>query len=162
VEKDPTSRIVDGVEIFTLRTYDKADLTELYRMEWSSESSGGVQVWSYVDSRESPDGAVLLFDPPLAVADASMEVGDQVKTTTGGYSFTSSFEGNVDCPNHWVTDAWECVHILLEDGDGDSNTGPAFAGDWYLAADWGPSRFVPTGFTQPWVLTRAEWSADEE
>jgi hypothetical protein len=59
-----------------------------------------------------------------------------------------------------VTEPWECLHFSISDGVDDASSAP-FVGDWWLAADWGTSRFQPAGYSTPWILSEAVWSPED-
>lgn len=140
-----------GTEVVTLeyRKEDTGDL--LYTVDWSSDSAGGILIYGY----EEQGGASVTFDTPVQVAEYKMMGDDQVVTQTNGMTFTSTMIGIEDCTNLWSSDTWECLHMELDDGDGDNLAGPPFAGDWLMAGSWGASRFQPTGWQAEWVLTNA-------
>lgn len=129
----------------------------LYSVVWSSDSRDGILIHGY-----TMDDQVVNYDPPVVVADYQMSTGDSVETSAGGMTFTSTLQGLEDCPNGWIPEkeTWECLHFVLDDGDGDSSAGPPFAGEYWMAPSWGISRFVPTGYTTPWVLAHADWDGD--
>jgi len=123
----------------------------LYSIDWSSDSAAGIVVYGYsVQGAES-----VTYDQPVQFADYQMATGDTVTTDTNGTSFTATMVGMESCTNLWTSETWDCVHMNLDDGDGDDSAGPPFAGDWWLAGSWGASSFQNSGATAPWVLTLA-------
>lgn len=142
-----SSRVVQGTEIALLeyRRSDTADL--LFSVEWSSDAGGGILVHSF----EVQGGASETFDTPVQFAEFQMRSGESVTTQTNGYTFTATMVGVENCPNLWVSDVWECLHFQLDDG----GAGVPFAGDWWGAGSWGPSRMRIDGWTDTWVLTNA-------
>lgn len=150
VEKVSTAE-QGGTQIATLeyRKEDTGDL--LYSVQWSSDSAGGILIHGY----EVQGGDSVDFDAPVQFADYRMIGGDTVETQTNGMNFASTLVGLESCPNLWTTEEWECLHMSLDDGDGDDMAGPPFAGDWWIAGSWGASRFQPTGWNADWVLTNA-------
>ena len=151
VEKVPQTIRNGSTEIVTLEYYndDTGDL--LYSVDWSSDASNGIQVWGYSDELS---GDSVAYDPPVQIAERTMLTGDSVDTDTDDRTFTSTFEGIEDCENDWRAD-WTCATITIDDGDGDDMNGPPFAGQWWMATSYGASRFVPTGYTDAWVLASA-------
>jgi hypothetical protein len=160
VEKDPNTSETDDYEIITLNYRVDDPETNLFAIDWSSDSIKGVLIHGFVDY-ETGDSSD--FDPPLVFGEYQMVPGAEVSTETGGRTWTSTFESVEECPNHWVTtdeDTWECLKFTLDDGDGDDLSGPPFAGSWWIAPRYGTSRFIPTGYDDAWVLTKATWTSD--
>jgi hypothetical protein len=133
---------------------DPAEL--LYSIDWSSDSSNGIQVHGY----SVEDGDAVTFDTPVSMSDYRMVPGDMVETVTNGVTYTAELVGVESCANDWVTDPWECLHFSISDGVDDASSAP-FVGDWWLAADWGTSRFQPAGYSTPWILSEAVWSPED-
>jgi len=134
---------------------DPAEL--LYSIDWSSDSSKGIAIHGY----SVEDGDTVAFETPVALSEYRMVSGDLVETTTDGITYVSELVGVELCENDWVTDPWECLHFNISDGVDDSTSAP-FVGDWWLAADWGTSRFQPAGYSTPWILSEALWSPDDD
>lgn len=156
VEKIPETVQDGSTEIVTLEYSEKGgDL--LYAVDWSSESGSGVLIHGYRDERT---GASVSYDPPVTFGERDMVTGDVVETETNEGTFTSTLEAKTACPNLWRDD-WECLQFTLDDGDGDDDAGPPFAGSWWIATSYGASRFIPTGYTTPWLLASATFSAEE-
>lgn len=133
---------------------DPAEL--LYSIDWSSDSSNGIQIHGY----SVEDGDAVNFDTPVSMSDYRMVPGDIVETVTNGVTFTAELVGVESCENDWVTEPWECLHFSISDGVDDASSAP-FVGDWWLAADWGTSRFQPAGYSTPWILSEAVWSPED-
>ena len=133
---------------------DPAEL--LYSIDWSSDSSNGIQVHGY----SVEDGDAVTFDTPVSMSDYRMVPGDMVETVTNGITYTAELVGVESCANDWGTDPWECLHFSISDGVDDASSAP-FVGDWWLAADWGTSRFQPAGYSTPWILSEAVWSPED-
>ncbi len=151
--------IYDGsTEIVTLEHYNDETGDLLYSVDWSSDSSTGIKVWGYSDE---VTGDSVRYDPPVQVAEKDMLTNDSTETETDGRTFVSTFLGIQECSNDWRAD-WDCAAIVIDDGDGDDLSGPPFAGEWWMATSWGTSRFIPTGYTDAWVLASASFddSAD--
>lgn len=157
VEKVSQTLRKGSTEVVTLEYYNDETGDLLYTIDWSSDSSDGVQVWGYSDEAT---GDSVSYDPPVGISNRYMNTGEFAETTTDGRTFTSTFEGVESCPNDWRTD-WECVHMSVDDGDDDDTTGPPFAGDWWLATSYGASRFVTTGYTDAWVLYTATFESGD-
>ena len=137
--------------------YGVLDPSELlYSIDWSSDSSFGIVVHGY----SIEDGASLTFETPVLFADDQMIPGDIVETTTDGLTYTAELVGVEACANDWVTDPWDCLHFSISDGVDDATSAP-FVGEWWLAADWGASRFQPAAYDTPWVLSEALWAPEE-
>ncbi len=148
---------IDNKLIVTLE-YAKEDPAEyLYSVKWSSDSADGIQIHDWEE-----DGAWVGPDEPVQLTDYQMAPGDFVESSGGGYDFTTTFTGVETCPNHWISEenTWDCLVFEIDDGDGDDLAGAPFAGTWWLAKGWGASRFVPTGYDEPWVLADGDWTSD--
>ncbi len=151
--------ILDGsTEIVTLEHYNDETGDLLYSVDWSSDSSTGIQIWGFSDEQT---GESARYDPPVQVADKTMLTNESTETETDGRTFVSTFLGLQECSNDWRSD-WECAAIEIDDGDGDDNAGPPFAGTWWMATSWGTSRFIPTGYTDAWVLASATFDDTAE
>lgn len=125
-----------------------------YSIKWSSDSTNGVLVHGV--KVEGQDTDWQTFDTPVELG-KNVVKGDQTTTETNGTTFTSTFVGVEDCPNNWVTDTWQCLHITIDD----EGAGYPFSGDYWLAASWGPSRFTPTGQSNPWVLAKGDFTPED-
>lgn len=148
---------VGNTQVVTI-DYGVLDPSELlYSIDWSADSVGGIQVHGY----SVEDGGAVSFETPVVFAEHRMIPGDIVETTTDGLTYTAELVGVETCENDWVTDPWDCLHFNISDGV-DSESSAPFVGDWWLAADWGPSRFQPVSYDTPWILSEALWSPDEE
>jgi len=161
VEEGGTSS-VNNTDVITL-DYSVRDPKELlFSISWSSDASDGILIHGYsVEPAEEGDSLVSeTFDTPLVVAEYRMVPGDTIPTTAGGVDYISTLVGVEDCPNNWVPD-WECLHFNISDGTDDASSAP-FVGDWWFAADWGPSRFQISGFEEDWVLSEATWDISGE
>lgn len=169
VEKVSQTETVGNAEVVTLE-YTVVDPIELlYAIKWSSDASNGINIYGY--SVEAT-GETVTYDPPIAMADYQMARDETVDTEVDGVVWRGTYVGVEDCPNYWV-DTWECNKLTLLDDhgpDGDFNNddegeeaiNPPFEGEWWLAPRYGPSRFIPSGYDTPWVLSRADWSSSEE
>lgn len=159
VEKiEPTERVGD-LEIVTFEWSKKegSDITGIVgSVKWSSVDGDGVQIHGYSVGTD----AFVTFDPPVQVSDDDdyMKVGESVTTETGGYTFTSTFVGVEDCPVQWGLDWEDCLHFTIDDGDGDDNAGPIFAGDYWVVQRYGPAWMHLTGYEAKWNLAHYEWS----
>ena len=153
------SGVVDkgSTQVVTI-DYGVLDPSELlYSIDWSSDSSNGIQVHGY----SVEDGDTVAFDTPVSMSEYRMVPGDTIETVTNGITYTAELVGVESCANDWVTDPWECLHFSISDGVDDASSAP-FVGDWWLAADWGTSRFQPAGYDTPWILSEAVWSPEED
>lgn len=152
VEKSPTTASRNNTEIITL-DYSVLEPTELlFSVDWSSNSRDGIQVWGW--SNSAGDG--LDFATPVMIGDYGIQTDAVADTETDGLTFSSTFLGYEECPNHWVTDPYECIHFRVEGGDG---TDP-IAGDWWFAQSWGMVKYQPADGSAPWVLRCAEFDND--
>lgn len=175
-----TPQVLEGSTSIATLEYTQQDPRKLlWTMQWSSNSSSGVQVHGYMI--ESTDGGTsggddtgdgggsdtgssgvtaefgtwVDLDPPVQISEYQMAPGDSVETVSGGVTYTSTLVESKECPNNWVADPWDCLVFQVE-GD----NGVPFVGTWELATDWGVSRFQPASKSgAPWVLTEAsiEW-----
>ena len=156
VEKDPQTSLVDTTEVVTLE-YSEADGDLLYSVRWSSDANDGVLIHGWSDEVA---GTTTDYDPPVIFGEYRMVSGESVVTDTVDGTFTSTFEAVEECPNYWVSD-WQCLKMVLDDGDGDDAAGVPFAGTWWIAPRYAASRFTPTGYDEPWVLADASWASDD-
>lgn len=157
-EKYPEVQKQGSVEIVTLNTYrESADgsSTPVYSVKWSSDNSKGLRIYGWADLTT---GVETTYDPPIQAAAYKMNVGDEVETTTGGFSFVGRFEDTrTDCPNNW-SGLWDqCVHITIS-ADGAS---APFLGDYWIGASYGTTAFKAAGESDVWVLDDADWQANE-
>ncbi len=123
----------------------------LYEIVWSSDAADGVLIHSY----NVQGGEAVAFDTPVSFADYKMVVGDVAETATNGMTITSELVGVETCENYWTDNVWECLHFSV------SGIDAPFAGDWWVAASWGPSRFHPDDVGQDWVLASGYWSGED-
>lgn len=146
-------RNVDGLDVVnfsyalvgpTAEDGTPAEPVPLFDVEWSADSVGGIQVWSYAD--HLTDTAVV-FDEPLVFADPEMNANDTVSSQSNGVGITTTFVSLGELGNAWTTDPWDSAHLVVDDGDGDDDAGLPFAGHWWLTSSKGVNQFVPTGFT---------------
>ncbi len=134
---------------------------------WSSITSDSVVVHGY---SLGTTGATITFDPPVAITDDddAMRVGESVETETtdsDGNSFTyvsTLVEGVATCPSTANDDFAQCVHMTIDDGDGDDAVGPLFTGDFVLVASWGPVFQTLPLWESEWELTDMEYTSTEE
>lgn len=178
------STTVGDVDVKTLEYWqtdpsNNQPSTLLYSIDWVSDPIVGVQIHGYtwysdpVEQGDTGDTGTsdtsggeadsepqsMTFDPPIQIASRRMVPGDSEVTETGGTTFTSTFESAPDCANDWVSgdNTWTCVHIILDDGDGDISTGIPVAGEFWSAPRYGLSWFQLTGDADKWVLAKAVW-----
>lgn len=155
VEKLEPTETVEGVELVTFEwtREDTGDL--LGAVKWSSSTADGIRIHAW----SGPDGAFVVFDDPVEVADREMWSGDVLETPTNGATFTSTFVGFEDCAVSWGEEFEGCAHLSIDDGDGDPMTGPLFAGDYWMANGQGPAWMQTTGYAEKWDLSYFLWSA---
>lgn len=81
------------------------------------------------------------FDPPVAIADGDMLVGDEVVTTSGGITYTATYEGEETCPapGLWpeVETRPDCFKNVVDDGGVESPVGGTY---------WATTRVSLTAF----------------
>lgn len=161
VEKIDES-VVSGRTVVTMTYSQETDtaLTELYAVKWSTLDGDSTLIHAYSEA----GGAFTEYDPPISVTSGSgwMRVGDAVSTETGGYSFTSTFVEVVDCPVKMGLDWQDCSHFELDDGDGDPNAGPLFAGEYWQVTSYGTAWMLLTGYTDKWNLLDYDWEPDTQ
>jgi hypothetical protein len=159
VEKiEPTERVNDE-EVVTFE-WSNGDSGELVgAVKWSATSGEGIKIHAYADGT----GDFITFDTPVLVTDDDdkMSRNESVTTETNGYTFVSTLVGPENCPVDWGLDWENCLHINLDDGDGDDMTGPIFAGDYWLVQRYGPAWMQLTGYTEKWNLAHYDWEAAE-
>jgi hypothetical protein len=152
VEKAPNTTSRNNTEIVTL-DYSVLEPTELlFSIQWSSNSRSGIQVWGWSDAA----GEGLDFASPVTIADYGVQVDDVSETETDGVTYTSTYLGEEECPNHWVSDPYTCLHFRVEGG----SDGNPIAGDWWFAQSWGMVKYEPASSAAPWVLRCAEFDND--
>lgn len=145
----------------------------LYEVEWSSDSVGGVQIWSYADIVGETS---VSFDDPLVFAAAEMSADESITSESNGVSITATYRGIIELGNGWTDREWSSAHIEIDDGDGDYATGLPFAGHWWIANTYGTNQFAPTGYLpndsafdpnsdspsgENWYLTEATFEGTE-
>jgi len=149
-----SSEVLGDAEVFELAHIDQGSGAPLRSVWWSSDSSAGVQIHAYAEG----GGGRVDLDPPVTFAQPRMDPGDEVTSGAGGWDFTSTFVGGEPCANHWVGDDWDrCLHVRLDDGDGDDGAGAPFAGDYWLVPRYGAAWLETTGDSDTWVLLNAFW-----
>lgn len=156
VEKVETQNKGD-TELVTLEYAKKDPIELLHQITFSSNAQEGILIYGYaIEGGESVD-----FSTPVTMGAKQMSAGDKEKTKTDGVTYTAEMNGVQECPNLWVTDTWDCIHITITDGT-DDETSPPFVGDWWIASNWGTSRFQHASMSEPWVLARGVWCPEGE
>ncbi len=148
-------------------TIDSLETGEVLReVRWSSDGDDGVLVHGY-DVRAAGDGSSLQnmgsadFDPPLVFGTANMANGDAETTSTGGTTYTSTYDGNAACPTPY-TEAWETCRILvLSDDEGEGDMASPIAGTYTLVEGYGIAWYQTTGDTEPWKLSKSVYREDD-
>ncbi len=120
-------------------------------LAWSSDGTRG----TLLHSLETADG-LTAFDPPIALTDDTMLVGDSVQTTTGGTTWTATFEGLDACPVVWTSE-WgnQCIHLTLDDG----GLGSELAGDYWAITQYNLVGFQLADDSGVWQLSNATFEA---
>ncbi|MDP2311184.1 MAG: hypothetical protein Q8P18_34505 [Pseudomonadota bacterium] len=152
VEKLEPTETIGGAELVTFEWSREDTGAVLGAVKWSSSTSAGVAIHAWAGA----DGAFVVLDPPVQVADEEMKSGDTLETPIGGATFTSTFVGFEDCPVAWGTDWTGCAHLTIDDGDGDPMAGPLFAGDYWQVEGYGAAWMQTTGYDGRWDLSH--WS----
>lgn len=167
VQKKTQTTQVDDREVATME-YTNGNTGEVFgSVQWSVITSDSVLVHGY---SLGATGELITFDPPVAITDGddAMRIGDTVETETtdsAGNSFTyvsTLVEGVAECPSTANDDFTQCVHMTIDDGDGDANVGPLFTGDFILVAAWGAVYQTIPGWETEWELTDMDYSATVE
>ncbi len=156
VTKLEPAETIDGAEVVTLEHSEEDAGVVLGAVKWSN--SDGVKIYGY---RSDATSDFTMFDTPIVFAEQFMRKGDEMVTETNDMTFTSSFVAVEDCPVLWGPDWKECVHMRLDDGDGDDSVGPLFAGDYWLVTRYGPAWMQTTGVAAKWNLKDYQWSGEE-
>ena len=126
-------------------------------VRWSSDAVEGVRIWGY----ETAAGTVS-YDPPIVLADPEMLADEFVTTETGGVTWTATFLGNEVCPVIWTSEwADSCIHISLDDGDGNPATGEYLAGDYWAITQYNVVGMRLTSDTGTWQLDYATYIREE-
>lgn len=160
-EKLPDAIMVDDVETWQWDTYQSTDneLVLAWSVQWSAPSGDGVIIHSYTDGA----GDKTTFDPPIQVAPITdfMNTGEKIETTTGGATWTSEILDVGTCEVLWGTLVWEnCIHLRLDDGDGNDADDLPFAGEYWQVTSYGTAWFQGSGDTSKWVLLDYEWTPE--
>jgi hypothetical protein len=159
---EPTSQ-ADGREVVVLEYGEDEGDTLFYSVGWSTQAGDAVQVHNYSVGA----GELITFDPPLQVTDDddTMRTGESIIFDTTGsdgtaWTVTSTYVEPVpECPTLY-TDKWtDCIHIRIDDGDGDDTVGLPFAGDYTLVTGYGPAYMTVTGDADEWNLTKYTYVA---
>jgi hypothetical protein len=167
VEKKTQTTQVEGREVVTME-YTNGNTAEVFgSVQWSSVTSDAVLVHGY---SLGTTGALVTFDPPVKITDDddAMRIGDTVVTETtdsdgSSFTYTSTLvEGVATCPSTANDDFAQCVHMTVDDGDGDSASGPLFTGDFIFVASWGAVFQTLPGWETEWELTDMEYTSSED
>lgn len=154
MEKVNPTETVDQLELVTFEYYRDDTYELLGSVTWSNRS-GEVLIhrWS------GAGGTSETFDTPVAVTPSSgyMKAGESVTTETNGRTFTSTFVDVQDCPVQWGLDWEDCVHLEIDDGDGDPMAGPIFAGEYWLVTRYMFAWMLTTGYTEKWNLANYDY-----
>ena len=159
VEKITPVEMIDETEVVTWE-WSRSDTGEVVgAVKWSSNGQTGIKIHGY----ELPGEDAVMFDTAIAFSDEDDDMlsGESVVTETNGWTVTSTLVGKEDCPVNWGMDWEDCVHMTLDDGDGDDMVGLPFAGDYHLVARYGPAWMHLTGYAEKWNLADYDWSGGE-
>lgn len=157
VEKIGSPETIGNFQVATFESSLSSETpTILGSVKWSSQLGEGIKIHAY---SEGADGDFTTFDSPILVTSEHdlSNPGDVQTTTTNGATFTSTFVGFEDCPSPWGPDYHDCLHLSIEDGNGDNGTGPFFAGDYWLVTRYGPAWMKLTGNMERWNLIEYDW-----
>jgi hypothetical protein len=159
VDKIEPTETIDDREVVTFEYARSGEsLTSIGDVKWSSVSGSGIKIFGY---SEGTGGEMIMFDTPVDFTDDDdyEKPNETITTTTNGYTFTSTFIDLQDCPVDWGLDWIGCMHIKLDDGDGDDTAGPFFAGEYWLVTRYGPAWMKLTGDTANWNLADYNWDS---
>jgi hypothetical protein len=94
------------------------------------------------------DGTV--FDPPVEIARATMDVGESVTATANGTTFTSTYVGRVECPApYWRgEDKPSCIELTVDDG----GAGSGIAGTYWAVTQFGIVAFQDADDPASWQM----------
>ncbi len=96
---------------------------------WSSDLTEGVRIHDYEDTN-----GLIEFGTAIQLAPSEMERDDVEETKTDGYTWTSTLIGAENCPVRMNVDWEDCMHLVLDDGDGDDTTNTGLVGDYWAIA----------------------------
>ena len=134
---------------------DTADL--YWEVQWSSDSSNGVRIHGFTDIYGGGDE--VSFSPPIQFAEKQMVPEDVITTDSGGYTWTSTFQGVEGCETYWVP-GWsgeECLVFELDDGDGLPETNGVIVGSYWLVPRYGPAWLDLDAYEGVWNLSGFDW-----
>ena len=121
---------------------------------WSSDAQHGALLWSYADQDRGAE-----FDPPVQFDCPRMDPGHEVGTNSANRNWLARFEDVEGCACFWVP-GWsheDCIHISLDDGDGDSDSFGRVTGDWWLVPRYGPAQRSIDADGARWSLCGWDW-----
>jgi hypothetical protein len=153
VEKSPNTTTSGSAEVVTLDYAVLDPTTLLHSIEWSSDSKNGILIHGWTDA----EGERTSYSKPVEMSNYTANKGDVFDSSTDGLSFSSEFYGEEQCPNHWVSEPYKCIHFELTGGDGSE----PFLGEWWFAQSWGMVKFHSVESSAPWVLRCAEYGDDD-
>ena len=165
VEKEEQTTIADGREIITF-DYSNGNTGELFgTVQYSSVASDSVFLHGY---SSGPTGELITFETPVPLTDDddAMRTGDTVETdakdsTGASWHIASTYVEPVpECPSTAQDNFTQCVHMNVDDGDGDPLTGPLFTGDFTLVASYGAVYQTISGWATEWELTDIEYEPE--
>lgn len=146
---------IEGLKYMSFEYFIDDPYETLGTVTWVSGGIDGIGITSYSIGEEEE----VIFDNVAIFSKTRMAPGDIVESTVNGVNITSTLIGVEECPNDWATgQVWECLHFTISAAQ--ENTGFPFLGDYWLANDWGASRFQvtegPWASDSEWVLLGAE------
>jgi hypothetical protein len=158
VQKVEPTETVGTTEVVTFEWYNEDTGELMGAVKWGSSSQDSIQIFAYAVGTDD----YTTFDTPVQLTDDSnyMNRGESVVTETNGFTFTSTFSDVQDCPTVWDASWSDCVHITLDDGDGDDMAGPIFVGEYWLVHRYGPAWMKLTGYADNWNLAHYDWEVD--
>ncbi len=156
VEKQGTTQ-QDGASVVSLE-HANDDTADLYwEVKWSSDSSDGVLIHGFTHIYGGGDE--VSFSPPIQFAHKQMVPEDAITTDTGGYTWTSTFQGVEGCETYWVP-GWseeDCLVFELDDGDGMPETNGIIVGSYWLVSRYGPAWLDLDAYEGVWNLSGFDW-----
>jgi hypothetical protein len=159
IEESPDGQIyaVDWtIECVSADPYCVPGLTKT--VKWRVTESRGVFLHGVSDGL----GNTTNFTPPIQLAEAEMNTDDTVQTVTNGATFTATYLGYETCPVRWAVD-WgdDCIHINLDDGDGNPDTNGLVTGDYWAIIGFNVVAVQSQSDSDVWELSTFDCVGDD-
>jgi hypothetical protein len=152
--------MVDDVEVVDLEHWvigedDAEDLA--WTVKWASDDVDGVMIYGYIDHANDNE---VTFDPPIQFAEDNGIPGDDpIVTSTGGFTWTASFDRVEGCETYWVP-GWadeQCLVVTLDDGDDTPVTNGIIVGTYHLVPRYGAAWLDVDAYDARWSLSNHDW-----